>query len=166
VDIFKHEQRGSFVNKLCTGIIAILLLVIGAGFYKFMIQGSVTESSDGRLAIHMNAGERELVLSEMRSFLATVQSIVTGLTNDDMKQVAESARKVGMAAQGDVPGTLVAKLPIKFKKLGFDTHTKFDQLAMDASDMGDKDNVLIQLSVLMQNCVACHAAYRIELETK
>ena len=152
------------MNKILTAIIILLLLVIGGGFYKFMIQGSTVESSDGRLAIQLNAGERDMVLAEMRAFLETVQNIVRGVTEDDMQFVAESARKVGMAAQGEVPGSLVGKLPIKFKKLGFDTHTKFDQLALDASDMGDKDNVLIQLSVLMQNCVGCHAAYRIDLE--
>ena len=153
------------MNKTCIGIIVILLLVIGGGFYKFMIQGSTMESSDGRLAIQMNAGERDIVLAEMRAFLETVQNIVQGITNDDMKLVAESARKVGKAAQGDVPGSLVGKLPMKFKKLGFDTHTRFDQLALDASDMGDKDTVLKQLETLMQNCVGCHAAYRIDLET-
>ena len=152
------------MNKILTVIIILLLLVIGGGFYKFMIQGSTTESTDGRLAIMLNAGERDMVLGEMRAFLDTAQKIVKGVSEDDMKQVADSARKVGMSAQGDVPGSLVGKLPMKFKKLGFDTHTKFDQIALDASDMGDKDDVLIQLSVLMQNCVGCHAAYRIDLE--
>ncbi|NOY15605.1 MAG: cytochrome c, partial [Gammaproteobacteria bacterium] len=55
------------------------------------------------------------------------------------------------------------KLPLAFKKLGFDTHAKFDQLAMDANDLGDRDHTLQQLSTLMENCVACHAAYRINL---
>ena len=154
------------MNKTCIGIIIILLLVIGGGFYKFMIQGSTMESSDGRLAIQLNAGERDMVLGEMRAFLATVQQITKGIAQDDMKLVAESARKVGMAAQGEVPGSLVGKLPIEFKKLGFDTHTKFDLLAMDALDMGDANQISAQLATLMENCVACHAAYRIDLEAK
>jgi cytochrome c556 len=57
----------------------------------------------------------------------------------------------------------MGKLPMEFKQLGFDTHTKFDQLALDAEQMGDKDQVLEQVGKLMQNCVACHAAYRIDL---
>ena len=67
------------------------------------------------------------------------------------------------AAQGEVPGTLVGKLPLAFKKLGFDTHTKFDQLAMDADDLGDSKHALVQLSDLMHNCVACHETYRIDI---
>jgi len=37
-------------------------------------------------------------------------------------------------------------------------------LALDAEQLGDPEQTLEQLSVLTQNCVACHAAYRIDLE--
>ncbi|HFB64817.1 MAG TPA: hypothetical protein ENJ60_04670, partial [Aeromonadales bacterium] len=73
-------------------------------------------------------------------------------------------RASGRAAQKDVPGSLMSKLPLGFKKLGFDTHSRFDQLALDTADMEDKQLVLTQLSTLMQNCVSCHAAYRLDLE--
>jgi len=154
------------VNTTCKGIIVILLLIIGGGFYKFMVLGSVSESSDGRLTIHMNEQERDMVLSEMRAFLESVQQITMGIAEEDMGRVSEYARKVGKAAQGEVPSTLVGKLPMEFKKLGFDTHSKFDLLAMDASDLGDPTQVSTQLATLMQNCVGCHAAYRIDLEPK
>ncbi|MCP4232923.1 MAG: hypothetical protein GY770_04950 [Aestuariibacter sp.] len=136
---------------------------MAGGGYKFLIQGSVVESTDGRLSIQLNAAERNLVLGEMRAFLASAQQITQGISEDNMKLVAESARKVGHAAQAQVPGTLVGKLPVEFKRLGFDTHAQFDQLALDADDLGDSSYALIQLAALMQNCVACHAAYRIDL---
>ena len=154
------------MNKNCTVIIVFLLLVIVGGIYKFIFQGSVSESTDGRVAIHLDAGETDLVLMEMRMFLEAVQQIVKGANENDMKLVAEAARRVGKAAQEAVPGTLMGKLPIEFKKLGFDTHTKFDQLAMDAEDMGDSRHALEQLSTLMQNCVACHAGYRLDISSK
>ena len=71
----------------------------------------------------------------MREFLTSVQQITKGISENDMKLVVDYARKVGRAAQGEVPGTLMAKLPMQFKQLGFDTHTKFDQLAMDTEDL-------------------------------
>ena len=154
------------MSKKCTVIIAFLLIVIVGGVYKFIFQGSVSESTDGRMAIHLDAGETDLVLMEMRMFLEAVQQIVKGANENDMKLVAEAARRVGKAAQEAVPGTLMGKLPIEFKKLGFDTHTKFDQLAMDAEDMGDSRHALEQLSTLMQNCVACHAGYRLDISSK
>ncbi len=67
-----------------------------------------------------------------------------------MKLVIESSRSVGLAAQQAVPGSLMGKLPVEFKKLGFDTHEKFDQLALDAEQLGDEKHILEQLSILMQ----------------
>jgi len=151
------------MSKKCIGIVVVLLLVILAGVYKFIFQGDVSQSADGRTTIHLNAGERDLVLAEMRAFLTSVQQITQGISDNDMKHIAEYSRMVGKAAQAGVPGTLMAKLPLQFKQLGFDTHAKFDQLAMDTEDLEDSQHVLSQLSILMQNCLACHAAFRIEV---
>jgi len=153
------------MNKTSISIILMLLLIIAGGAYKFIVQGNTGESSDGRISILLNSGERDLVLAEMRAFLISVQQINSAIAEDNMKLVSESARKVGKAAQGEVPTSLVGKLPLAFKKLGFDTHTKFDQLAMDTDDLGDTNHALSQLAALMQNCVACHETYRIDLES-
>jgi mono/diheme cytochrome c family protein len=107
-----------------------------------------------------------MILAEMRAFLASVQQVTAGISENDLQRVAEHARKSGKAAQAAVPGTLMGKLPMQFKQLGLDTHTKFDQLAMDVEDLGDANHALAQLSTLMQNCVACHAAYRIDVSGK
>ncbi len=152
--------------KSCWAIVVILLLLIAGGVYKFMFQGAVTQSSDGRTAILLNGGERDLVLSEMRAFLETAQQITDAIAKDDMATVAKSARAVGHAAQQGVPGSLMGKLPMPFKRMGLDTHSKFDELAADAEQLGDGNHALGQLSTLMQNCVACHSAYRIEAAAK
>jgi mono/diheme cytochrome c family protein len=154
------------MNMRCYGVIGLLLLVIAGGVYKFIFQGSVSGSTDGRTAIHLDAGERDMILAEMRAFLASVQQVTAGISENDLQRVAEHARKSGKAAQAAVPGTLVGKLPMQFKQLGLDTHTKFDQLAMDVEDLGDGNHALAQLSVLLQNCVGCHAAYRIVVSGK
>ncbi len=148
--------------KLCWTISIVLLLVVSAMTYKFILSGSVAPSSDGRQALLLEPGERDLVLAEMRGFLEAVQSITTAVGSKDTEQIATAAGKVGAAAQQAVPGSLVGKLPLPFKKLGFDTHRKFDMLALDADELGDPEHSLQQLSELMQNCVACHAAYRID----
>ncbi|MCP4488937.1 MAG: hypothetical protein GY820_16745 [Gammaproteobacteria bacterium] len=151
------------MNKVCILVILTLSAVIAGGAYKFLIQGSVLESTDGRLAIQLSPAERDLIFQEMRTFLASIQQITQGISENNMQLVADSARIVGKAAQAAVPSTLMGKLPVEFKRLGFDTHTQFDQLALDADDLGDGGHSLSQLSTLQQNCVACHAAYRIDL---
>ena len=153
------------MNK-STVVIMFLLLVIAGGVYKFIFQGSVSESTDGRVAINLDAGETDLVLMEMRMFLESVQQIVKAANEEDMKLVAEAARRVGKAAQEAVPGTLMGKLPLEFKQLGFDTHTKFDLLAKNAEEFGDGSVSLTLLSTLMENCVSCHAGYRLDISSK
>lgn len=148
--------------KKCWLLVLVLFAVIAAGAWKFIVQGSVEEGSDGRLSLQLEASERDLILTEMRAFLESVQNITSGLSSDRMELVVGSARSSGAAAQQAVPASLIGKLPLEFKKLGFDTHRKFDELALDAEQLGDKEHTLSQLSVLMQNCVACHAAYRVD----
>ena len=94
------------MNNKCLITTVILLSIITAGFYKFIIQGSTTESSDGRTTILLDDSERNLVLTEMRAFLSSVQQINQGIAADDMELVAEHARKSGKAAQAGMPGTL------------------------------------------------------------
>lgn len=148
--------------RICWVVVILLVLITGGMAYKFIIQGSVEQGSDGRSAIQLSPGEKDMVLAEMRLFLEAVQSITVGLSNGDMEKVTESARGVGLAAQQEVPGSLIGKLPMAFKKLGFDTHSKFDALALNAEQFGDPETSLKELSVLMKNCVGCHAGYRLD----
>ncbi len=151
------------MNKILVSIIAVLILVIIAGIYKFLFQGTTRSAADGRTAIILEPAERDLVFTEMRAFLSSIQGIIHAANKNDMTEVARQARAVGAAAQQAVPGTLMGKLPMSFKKLGFDTHQKFDQLAMDAESMGDKEHTMEQLAELMQNCVACHSIFRLDV---
>lgn len=152
--------------KKCWISVAVLLAVIAGMTYKFIFSGSVETSSDGRSAVLLEADERDFILSEMRMFLESVQAINVGVSKNDLKMVIEASRKVGSAAQQTVPATLSAKLPLAFKTLGFDTHSKFDQLALNVQDFGDREHALKMLGELMNNCVACHSTYRLELAGK
>lgn len=118
----------------------------------------------GRTTLFLTEAEREAVLSEMRAFLESTEGIVKGISKVDMGLVAESARRSGRAAGAQMPTTLHRKLPASFRKLGSDTHRKFDELALDAEQLGDEGHSLSQLGVLLGNCVSCHAAFRIDVE--
>jgi cytochrome c556 len=126
-----------------------------------VLTGSAFAKEDTRNPIVLTEDERNLVLEEMRTFLDTVRSITVSLSKEDMKTLAESAIKVGMGSSGEVPPALTAKLPQQFKMLAMQVHKGFDQLALDATDMGDKQQTLEQLGAILGNCVACHAIYRL-----
>lgn len=150
--------------RLCWSLTLVFALTSAGLIYTFLIRGQTLPASDGRTAILLAPGERDLVLSEMRGFLSAVQAITQAGVDQDVKKAVAAARQVGMANQREVPASLIAKLPLAFKKLGFDTHSRFDQLALNAEQFEDAGAVLPELAGLMQNCVACHAAYRIDPE--
>ncbi len=148
--------------KLCWTFLLCALIAIGAMAYKFIISGETLTATDGRQSLLLEEGERDLVLTEMRMFLTAAQQIIQAANEDNPEAIAEAATVVGRAAQAAVPGSLMKKLPLEFKKLGFDTHNKFDELAISARQLGDPADSLEQLAELMKNCVACHEGYRVD----
>ncbi len=143
-------------------VIAILTFIIAIGAYKFIILGSTTITVDNRTIIHLNDIERNIVLTEMRDFLKSVQKITLGIATNDMQLVSEAARHSGNGVQRNIPASLVGKLPIGFKKLGFDTHSRFDQIALDAESFSDTQHTINQLAEIMQNCIACHDSFQFQ----
>ncbi len=150
-------------HRIQLTIIALLVLVIAAMTYKFVVVGSVEKTKDGRVAIVLEPGERDFVLAEMRGFVAGLQQLTAALGRDDMKSAANAARLMGMAAAHSAPAPMVAKLPLEFKTLGFSVHRDFDAIALDADSLGDPKHTLTQLSLALQKCVACHSVYQIKL---
>ena len=130
--------------------------------YQFMLRGETKAAPDGRTVILLEASERTFFLSEMRSFLVAIQEISEGIEKDDMAQIARAARKVGSADLAHVPPGLMTKLPLATKKMGLSTHQSFDQIAMDAESLGDKEHTLSQLNQLLPICTGCHALYQIQ----
>ncbi len=149
--------------RLCWTLTALFALALATSLYLFLVRGSVAPASDGRTAVLLEPGERDLVLAEMRAFLQATQAVLVSANQGDLATAATAARKVGTAAQHAVPASLIGKLPLEFKRLGFDTHARFDQLALDATDLGDPSQTLTALGELMSNCVGCHAAFRIDV---
>ena len=149
-------------NRIYLVIIAVLVLIIAAMVYKFLIAGSTEKAEDGRVAVLLEPGERAFMLHEMRDFVAGLQEVSDGLARDDMDAVAKAARGVGTAKAHDVPVAMLGKLPIEFKKLALSTHREFDTIAVDAEGVRTPKHTLQQLSDVLQKCVACHSTYQIK----
>ncbi len=150
------------------GWMVTLLLVAGiaVGAYEMVVVGDVEPGSDGRRMLRLTPAEREGMLNEMRGFLVAVQRILEAAERGDMAAVAAAAREMGGAQGCGVEGPaarlrLMAKLPLEFKRLGRDTHRRFDDLAREAEESGDPRRVRRRLTELMGNCIACHAGYGI-----
>lgn len=148
-------------NKL--SVIAILLwLVTVAVAGLFFVKGTTEMAEDGRVSIILKPNEKSFVLTEMRMLLEGVQGIIAGLSSGDLKQVAEEARRIGMASAVDVNPNLMMKLPVSFKQQGMELHKQFDQFAELAESGASAETLLAKLSEQLSSCVACHRIYRLD----
>jgi hypothetical protein len=124
--------------------------------------------SDLRSPIALTDNESAFIRHEMRGLLESVRDILEASEAGDRARVAAVARRSGMNGPEatHIPKSLAPKLPPEFKKLGLATHRGFDQIALDAEQIGSADLTLKQLVQLMGNCLGCHAAWRLVDESK
>jgi len=148
--------------KLCwTLLVSTVIAVIVA---VVMIAGGNKTSlgTDGREVILLKPEQRDLVLAEMRTFVVSLKEINEALATGNTELFQQAAMKVGFSAQQGVPLDMMKVLPMPFKKLGMSTHKKFDELAVSAKHGASDKELLGELSQLMDNCIACHAAYQLQ----
>jgi hypothetical protein len=145
--------------KLSWILVALLSIAVALCAYKFTV-GEVVPSDDGRVAVRLSKDERNALLLEMRTWLQNSQAILAAASTRDFAAVNKAAAASGMTAEAATPGSLFRKLPVEMKTLGFDTRKKFDAIAADAEKLKDSLHTVAQLSVAMNNCIACHASYR------
>ena len=125
------------------------------------MRGQTAPSTDGRSAVQLAPAERDLLLTDMRGMLRSVQGIVQALAQGDSGKAAEAARASGMAAMSRVPPMMMAKLPMPFRQMGSSVHQGFDRLATDAEAGAPPARLTGALEAQLGICVACHEAYRL-----
>lgn len=147
-------------KALIIGLLVSLLVNLFL-LYKFVLAGNTVEvPNDNRTGIIISEKNRDFVLYEMRTFLEGVKAIHEGISENDYAKIEKNATISGRAVEDHVPPELIRSLPIGFKKLGFDTHDRFDKIAKMAREKAKKDQLSQELSGLLNNCTACHASYK------
>jgi hypothetical protein len=150
-------------NKIASAAILLWVATV-AVFAWFFIRGNTVAGTDNRTAVVLGAGERTLILSEMRGLLAGTYNILDGINRNDPKQIAKAARAVGMASAADVNPALMAKLPISFKQLGVSVHHDMDDLAQAAESGKPAAELQTMLTNTLSKCVACHASWQLKAD--
>lgn len=116
---------------------------------------------DPREAVVLDREETETLLAGMRTYLETIQGIVTALADNDVGHVAEIASKSGARMLSGVSPVTGLKAPLAFTSMSLDTHDKFDKLADAARKGTSRTEVLLALRDITANCISCHATYRL-----
>ena len=163
---------------------------IAIGAFSTILAGGIgwTHSGVGqqqntRQVVQLPAVQRDMVLTEMRVLLTSVNGILRGLAARDTALMRSSAESAGMAAmmrgegmggpgRGMHPGGgmvmgggrgMGQMLPMEFRALGHQTHAAFDSLATRISAGAGSDTIVARLARITDNCLACHATYRLEV---
>lgn len=118
---------------------------------------------DTRAVNELQAAEYEHVMHEMRQFLASIANIMAVSLQNDLKAAAAAARASGRHEPTGIERSIAPKLPPAFRQLAFDTHARFEQIAVEA-EKGDRMLVFTRVSELLNNCVGCHASYAMRMK--
>lgn len=118
------------------------------------------------MAVVLQHAERGLILAEMRGLLSSIQGVLEGASQGDMKRIVQASRAAGMAAAADVNPALMAKLPLEFKSLGMSVHHDMDEIAKAAESGAPAAEILKMTSDTLTKCVACHSAWQLKAENQ
>ncbi len=114
-------------------------------------------SPDPRTAVPLTAEQRNGVLVEMRTMLASVNGILGAAARSDTAGIRSAAQASGMAAAADP--ALEKLLPAQWLQLAMEVHGGFDSLAAGAR-LG-RDTIVARLGRITTACITCHSIYRL-----
>lgn len=142
-------------------LLLIITLLISCNKQKeVVIKGTefTVKSNDSRISLNLNDMQKQHQLSNMRSHLEAVQTLITLIANDEF----DKASKV---AYNQLGSTTEMKLMCasfgnkQFENLGLNFHKEADNMS-EILKTKDKKKSLQALSKTMNSCISCHATFR------
>jgi cytochrome c556 len=116
-----------------------------------------------RVVIQASAEEQAHVLTEMNGFLSSLHTINAALAVKDFALVAKAARMHGPnhGEKSAVELSFEAKAPAEWRVFASPMRKGFAETAKAAQIDPSVERVVAQLGKVTQNCVACHATFKI-----
>ena len=123
--------------------------------------------ADGRQLVPFPEPMRAHTLANMRDHLRTLQEIQAALAKDDFDGAAALAEtRLGMTSLAlHDAAHLAGFMPEPMQQMGTAMHraaSRFAVVAQDAGATHDPRPVMAALAEVTRQCVACHAAYRLQ----
>lgn len=121
---------------------------------------------DARQKVELPAMMQEHMLSNMREHLRALQEIQTALALHEFDKAADTAeQRLGMSSlEAHGAAHMAPYLPKPMQDIGTEMHhaaSRFARMAQEAAVKGDLSPVLAGYSEVLQQCNACHSAYRV-----
>lgn len=117
---------------------------------------------DERRQIKMPQMMRQHMLGNMRDHMLAIHEIQAALAKNNADQAADIAeQRIGMSSLASHNAAhMAAYMPQTMQDIGTEMHHAASRFAISAKE-GDVLKSLQDLSRITQQCVACHAAYRL-----
>jgi len=125
-----------------------------------------TGSGDARQLVKFPEPMRLHTLSSMRDHLLSLQEIDVALSKNDFDQASRVAeQRLGMSSlERHGAAHIASYMPQGMQTIGTAMHRAASQFAVEVQNASVRNDVrpaLAALGTVMQQCVACHAAYRL-----
>lgn len=156
-------------------ILGTALAVVGAGgcallasaqMHQHGIAASAIAQGDTRQLVPFPEPMRLHTIANMRDHLLALQEINVALSKNDFEKAARVAeQRLGMSAMEAHGAAHSAPfMPQGMRDIGSQMHRAASRFAVEAQSASVGNDVrpaLAALGAVMQQCVACHAAYRL-----
>ena len=141
-------------------------LSAGGQIHQHGTTGSPDGQADARQLVKFPEPMRLHTITSMRDHLLALQEINVALSQNGFDKAASIAeRRLGMSSLEQHGATYIAPfMPQGMQNLGTQMHREASRFAVEAQNAGASNDLrpaLAALGAVMQQCVACHAAYRL-----
>ena len=154
----------------CTALTAIaaggFTLPAIAQYHQHQMTESMATQADARQLVTFPEPMRLHTITSMRDHLLALQEIDVALSANAYDKAASIAeRRLGMSSL-ELHGAahIAPYMPQGMQDIGTQMHRSASQFAIEAQNASVSNDVrpaLAALGTVMQQCVACHAAYRL-----
>jgi len=159
----------SFTTLLVTALTASGLGLGGpvrAQDHQHAMTPSAPGGGDARQLVKFPEPMRLHTISNMRDHLRALQEITDSLSRNDFEKAASIAEsRLGMSSlEAHGAAHIAPFMPQGMQDIGTQMHRTASRFAVEAQTASVGNDVrpaLAALGVVMQQCVACHAAYRL-----
>jgi hypothetical protein len=153
------------VTLACVGVVGYALLA-SAQTHQHDTAAPSANQADARQLVKFPEPMRLHTITSMRDHLLALQEIDVALSKNDFDNAARVAeRRLGMSSLELHGAAHIAPfMPQGMQGIGTQMHRSASRFAIEAQNASVSNDVrpaLAALGTVMQQCVACHAAYRL-----
>jgi hypothetical protein len=143
------------MSQVCRNLATALLLLAFCG-------AVAADEQDTRQQISMPDMMKKHMLAQMRSHLQALHDIQAAMALGALDKASDIAEtQLGVSSMPvQMQQQMMQYMPQAMRMMGMEMHKSASRFARTATE-GDMLRALDSLSTVTQQCVACHAAYRI-----